>query len=224
MSEIEANYIPHIELLIVEERKEIGRLREQISAWEEMIRANFFQMGKNAEVIEQNTRTSAHEIKMRDYWWDKESLVLSDFQSAQKSLKWKSLIQKHELNLDHRSLLIEKLCQDAILELALKYKETGIQHDLAVASKNGENKRVSEMNAKLNAENTHLRERISNAHLSEIEPLQDGLLFLKEFIVIIKSQQASSDTIHSWAEGFVKKYPSIPSRVLHSFQKLVKNS
>lgn len=227
-----------LEMIIEEEKKEVVKLQRQISVWEERIKGNFFQMGKHSDQIKQNTVDAFYEVKNRDYWWGREALVLADFSQAQASScphMWAWLIKKYGLKnpdgtpLDHKAGCVEELCNGAIRNLAQEYKEEGIRYDVAQANRNAENVHLVNVNAKLSATNEHLRNYIANAHAAEITPVQDGVLFLKEFALKLKSLErqetpANFGDMRAWAEhfldDFLKKYPSIPHRVVGAFRKI----
>lgn len=230
--------LTELDLHIEEEKRETLKLQTQIAIWEERIRGNYFQMGKNVEQIKSNLVDAAHEIMHRDYWWSRESLVLTDFSLAKNSARpsdWAWLIKKYGLKngdgtpLDPQTSCIEEVCLGAIRNLAIEYKEAGVRYDLAQNYKKSESDHLTSLNAKLSATNEHLRSYINNVHSEGIEPIKDGITFLKEFWLKLRTLEkqerpATFGCMRSWAEEhldqFLKNYPSIPYRVVNTFRRL----
>ncbi|HSX14153.1 MAG TPA: hypothetical protein VLE96_07025 [Chlamydiales bacterium] len=227
-----------LDLHIEEEKRETHKLQKQIAHWEERIRGNYFQMGKNVDQIKNNQLEASHEILHRDYWWGKESLVLADFSLAKSSNRpadWAWLIKKYGLKnaegilLDAHTQCIEEVCLGAIRDLVIEYKEAGVRYDLAQSYKRSESEHLTNINAKLSATNKHLRNYINNVQSLGIEPIQDGIQFLTEFGLKLKTFEkqespAKFGEMRAWAEEhldqFLKKYPSIPHRVVSTFRSL----
>ncbi len=229
--------LTEVELYIEEEKRESQKIQKQVAIWEERIRGNYFQMGKNVDQIKMNQIDATHELLHRDYWWGRENLVFTDFTLAKnvgRSSDWAWVINKYGLTnsdgtpLDPHARCIEELCLGAIRNLAIEYKEAGVRYDLAHNYKRAESDHLTSINTKLSATNEHLRNYINNVQNIRTS-IHDGILFLMEFGLKVKSLQtdetpATFGDLRAWSEEhldqFLKKYPSIPQRVVSVFRRL----
>lgn len=241
-SDLPPEYIPktlaELEIHFKEEKREMQKIQKQVALWEDRIRGNYFQMGKNVEHIKSNEIEADYDTLNRDYWWNRESLVLTDLSLAKSTARpsdWSWIIKKYGLKntdgtlLDPHAHCIEELCLGAIRNLAIEYKEVGVRFDLALNYKKSENEHVTSINAKLSATNEHLRNYMNHVQTKGIEPIQDGILFFQEFALKLKSLEnqekaATYGELRAWAEEhldqFLKKYPSIPDRFISNFRRL----
>lgn len=227
-----------VDLLIEEELKEVARPQKQITLWEERVRKNNAMIHQNGEHIKQNMADMACDLKSRDFWCGRASQVLADYAQTETSgalSDWAWLIKKYGLKNEEGVLVcqrdpgISQLCQKAAQVLASEYSGAAVRYELTHKQKESSNALLLGDNEKLSSMNEQLQKYIANLYSSEVEPLQDGVLLLKELVVKLKvlEQQESPATygdLRSWAESFLDQFlranSLIPNRVVTAFRRL----
>jgi len=222
-------------LLIEEEVASIQKQQKRISFWEDRIEKNKTEIKKHEFVIRQNTTDALHNKRNRDYWFGRAEGVEIDYSHAEASNRtqdWSWLIKKFGLKnadgteIDAKANCVEELCNGETKNLAAEYRGTGIKYENARKEKETENSRLVRENSKLLNTNEMLQTYIASTYSNEIEPLQDGVLLLKELGSKLKSFEASATygEMRAWAEvflnEFIKANPRLPQSVVTNFRKI----
>lgn len=237
-SKVLENLSAEVKQLIGQEVEKIQVLQKKISFWEERIEKNKIQINVNMDKINQNVTHIAYDKKNRDYWWERSEAVGVDYSNAQAANRhenWEWLIKKYGLKgLDGDQIApddaaVEELCNDGASNLASEYKNTGNKYDQMRCDREAEINRIIRDNSRLKASNETLKGYISAVYSKEIEPLQDGVLLLKELGLKLKSlsqdgYKASYGELRAWAEPFLDEFikgnSRVPQSVVTDFRKL----
>jgi len=227
-----------VDLLIEEELKEVTRAQRQIILWEERIRKNHAMIHQNREMIQHNCLDIVYERQSRDFCCGKAAQVLGDYmraETANTASDWAWLIKKYGLKNENGSLInhhgstVGQLCQKSAYVLADEYQAAGARYEQIYKQKEWINSLLVSDNEKLAAMSGQLQKYIAHTYSSEVEPLQDGVLLLKELEIKLKvlERQESSATygeLRAWAEEFLDQFlranSSIQSRVVTAFRRL----
>jgi hypothetical protein len=224
-------------VLIEEEVGAIQKHQKRITFWEDRIEKNKAHIKKNEIQIKQNWSDSLYDKKNRDYWFGRAEDVESDYARAEVSTRqqdWSWLIKKYGLKnadgteISSKANCVEELCNGEIKNLAAEYRGTGNKYEHSRKEKEAENSRLVRENAKLLNNNDVLQNYIAATYANDIEPIQDGVLLLKEFGVKLKALGQDDKTtfgeMRSWAEQFLSDFLKANSRVSQSvvthFRKL----
>jgi len=216
--------------LIEDEVNHIQKLQKKITFWEDRIEKNKAMIQKNLNQMRQNGMDVIYDKKNRDYWHCRSEDVEIDYAHAEvagRASDWAWLIKKYGLKnpdsseIDSKNPCVEELCNGAIKDLAAEYKATGDKYEQARKAKENDNTRMFRENAKFEGSNETLQSYIAATYTNEIEPLQDGVLLLKELGVKLKalSQEGEKVTygqIRDWAEAFLDSFIKANSRVSQS--------
>src|SRR5690606_17638109 len=214
-------------LLVQEEVNQIQKLQKRIHFWEDRIEKNKALIQKNLGKIQQNNTDILYDMKNRDYWWGRAEQVELDYGSAEASTRqndWAWLIKKYGLKnadgteIDPKNSCVEELCNGETNNLASKYRGTGNKYEQSKKDREAENNRLIRENSKCLTINETLQSYISATYANEIEPLQDGVLLLKELGVKLKSlnqegSQATYGELRNWAESFLNQFIKANPRV-----------
>lgn len=224
--------------LVEQELGQIQKVQKRINLWEERTQKNKNVIQKNKDKIKQNNVDITYDKKNRDYWWGRAEQVSLDYQNAAAANRqedWSWLIKKYGLKnaagteIDATQLAVDELCNGETNNLISEYQNAGNQYERSKKDREAENNRLFRENASLMASDETLQSYISNSYLSEIEPLQDGILLFKELGVKLKvlseqSPDASYGDLRSWAESFLNDFlranPKVPQSVVTEFRKL----
>jgi hypothetical protein len=224
-------------VLIEDEVNSIQKFQKRITFWEDRIEKNKSIVKKFEAKIKQNNTDALYDKKNRDYWFGRAEEVEIDYAHAEVASRkqdWAWLIKKYGLKnadgseIDAQAQCVEELCNGEIQNLAAEYKGTGQKYEIARKEKETENSRLVREIAKLLNSVETLQGYISAAYSNEIEPLQDGVLLLKEFGVKLKAlgqdEKATYGQMRAWAEtflnDFIKANPRVPQAVVTHFRKL----
>ncbi len=212
--------------LIEEEVNAIQKHQQRISFWEERIEKNRNQIKKNELQIKQNNTEALYDKKNRDYWLGRSEEVEIDYAHAEvagRQQDWAWLIKKYGLKnadgseISSKNHCVEELCNGEIKNLAAEYRGTGNKYENARKEKEAENSRLFRENAKLLNSVDTLQNYISATYTNDVEPLQDGVLLLKELGVKLKAlgqdDKATYGGLRSWAEQFLDDFIRANSRV-----------
>lgn len=229
--------LSEISPLIQDEVDQIQKLQKKISNWEDRLEKNKAQVQRNEMQIKQNRVDINYDKKNRDYWWSRSEQVLLDYEHAQASnreVDWLWLIKKYGLKnpdgsqVDHKNHCVEEICQGASNNLAAEFKTAGNKYEQTKKDKEADNTRMIHENGRLLTGNDQLQHFISSAYTNEVEPLQDGVLLLKELGVKLKSlsqnDQATYGDLRAWAEDFLDEFlktnPRVSQALVTEFRKL----
>lgn len=227
-----------VEKLIEEELREAGRPQKQISLWEERICKNRTLIQKNKEKVQQNVSDMICDLKSRDFWNARAAQVLGDYGQAENSgtvSDWAWLIKKYGLKdgegflIDARAQTVSQLCYQAASALSSEYRIASVRYEHMHEQKKGENVLLQADDERLMAMSAQLQKYIANMYSSEVEPLQDGVLLLKELAIKLKTLErqqiaATYGDLRAWAETFLDQFlranAFIPNRVVMAFRRL----
>jgi len=216
-------------LLIQEEVNQIQKLQRKINTWEDRIEKNKALIQKNLNLIKQNNTDIIYDKKNRDYWFGRSEQVDLDLQnalSANRQNDWAWIIKKYCLKnpdgtqLDPKNPCVEELCNGEAANLSGEYRANGNKYELKRKDKETENNRMIRDNSNHLRTNELLQGYIAATYANEIEPIQDGILLLKEFVVKLKAMGEDSNatygTMRDWAESFLNDFIKSNSRVAQS--------
>lgn len=229
--------LEEVSSLIQEEVTLIQKQQKKINLWEDRIEKNKVAIQKNLEQINLNNSGSVYDKKNRDYWTSRAEDVMLDYAHAEvagREADWAWLIKKYGLKnadgsqIDPRNACVEELCNGEANNLASGYKATANKYEAARKEKETDNCLRIRENAKLATNNELLQGYITAAYTNEIEPLQDGILLLKELGVKMKSlaqeTQATYGDLRAWAESFLdaflKSNPRVTQSIVTEFRRL----
>lgn len=214
-------------LLIQEEIQSIQRLQLRINQWEDRIERNRVIIVKNEAAVRQNRVDLEYDKKNRDYWVGRAEQVMLDFQDAEaahRGEQWGWLIKKYGLKnaagevLDHEQACVEELCNGEVNNLTAEYRTAGNKYEESRKDRERENSRLIRENSLLLRTNETLQGYIASTYRNEIEPIQEGVLLLKELGVKLKSlsqdETATYGTLRTWAELFLNDFLKTNPRVL----------
>jgi hypothetical protein len=224
-------------ILIEEEVASIQKHQRRIAFWEDRIEKDKALIKKNELAIRQNNTDAQYNKKNRDYWLGRAEEVEIDYSHAEIAAReqdWSWLVKKYGLKnadgteISCKSHCVEELCNGEIKNLAANYKDTGGRYEKARKDKEAENARLVRENAQLSNTNETLQGYISTTYSNEIEPLQDGILLVKELGVKIKAlgqdEKSTYGEMRAWAEpfinDFIKANSRVPQRIVTQFRKL----
>jgi len=224
-------------LLVEEEVNQIQKHQRRIAFWEDRIEKNKVQVKKNELRIKQNNTDIIYDKKNRDYWLSRAEEVDLDYSHAESSGRhqdWAWLIKKYGLKnadgseIDAKIHCVEELCNGEAKNLAAEYRSSGNKYDIMKKARETENRRLIGENAKYLNSNDQLQSYISTTYVGDIEPLQDGVLLLKELGVKLKAlgqeEKATFGEMRTWSEpflnDFIKANSRVPQSVVTHFRRL----
>lgn len=223
--------------LVDGEVAQIQKFHKRISAWEERIEKNKALIHFNNAKIKQNMAEMATDKKNRDYWYNRGEAAETDYhyaEAANRSADWLWLIKKYGLKMGDGSSIapadqaVGELCEGEMNSLISTYRTTGNKYELARKDKETDNSRLVKENAVLIESNETLQSYITHCYTQEVEPLQDGVLLLKELGMKLRSLQLNADATYGdlriWAESFLDEFlktnPRTPQMVVTEFRRL----
>lgn len=224
-------------ILIEEEVASIQKQQKRITFWEDRIEKNKALIKKNDHKIKQNNTDALYDKKNRDYWLGRAEEVEIDYSHAEVALRqqdWAWLIKKYGLKnadgteISSKNHCVEELCNGETKNLSAEYRATGNKYENARKEKETENSRLVRENAKLLNTNDMLQSYIAATYANDIEPLQDGILLLKELGQKLKSfgqeEKATYGQMRTWSEpflnDFIKANTRVPQAIVTHFRKL----
>jgi hypothetical protein len=226
-----------VNTLIQDEVAKIQVLQKKINFWEDRIEKNKALIVANLSKIKQNNTDMTYDKKNRDYWWGRAEQVMVDYSNAEAANRtedWAWLVKKYGLKnadgtqVDPAQQAVEEICNGTSNNLLGEYKNAGNKYEQARRDKEAENNSLIRENSRHKASNETLQGYISATYSKEIEPLQDGVLLLKEFSVKVKAlgqdNKANYGDLRSWAEPFLNEFiktnSRVPQSVVTEFRKL----
>lgn len=230
-------YLYEVGIIIEEEVASIQKHQKRITFWEDRIEKNKAHIKKNELKIKQNNTDALYDKKNRDYWLGRAEEVEIDYSHAETAARhqdWAWLIKKYGLKnadsteIDCKGNCVEELCNGETKNLAAEYRATGLQYENARKEKEAENSRLVRENAKLLNTNDMLQKYIASTYTNDIEPLQDGILLIKELGVKLKAlgqeEKATFGEMRAWAEPFLNEFIKancrVPQIIVTHFRKL----
>lgn len=226
-----------IGILIEEEVAMIQKYQKKIAFWEDRIEKNRILIKRNEFQIKQNTANALYDKKNRDYWLGRAEEVETDYshaEIAQRAQDWAWLIKKYGLknangmSIDCTAHCVEELCNGEAKNLAAEYRNTGNKYETARKEKETENGRLVRENSKFQQTNDTLQNYISATYSQQVEPLQDGILLMKELGLKVKAighdEKATYGDLRAWAEpfldDFIRNNPKVPQDSVTNFRRL----
>lgn len=223
--------------LIQDEVVKIQNLQKKLHIWEDRIEKNKAFIASNQTKIKQNLTEIAYDKRNRDYWWGRAEQVMLDYAHAETSNRqedWNWLIKKYGLKNADRTVIyasgpsVSELAHKSASTLAGEYKCAGNRYELARNAKEAENTNLLRENSRLKTSNETLQGFIAATYTNEVEPLQDGILLLKEFNMKLKSfsqeEKCTFGDLRAWAEGFLNDFlianHRVPQNMVTEFRKL----
>lgn len=224
--------------MVEDEVNQIQKLQKKINLWEDRIEKNRALIQRNQNKIKQNTTDIIYDKKNRDYWWSRAEQVNLDFQAAAASDRqadWSWLVKKYCLKnadgteIDATHVAVEELCNGETNNLSGQYRTAGNKYEQSKKDREAENNRLIRENSACLNTNDQLQVYIANTYQNEIEPLQDGVLLLKEVGVKLKALHSDGSKgtfgeLRSWAEqfldDFLKSNPRVHQSLVTEFRRL----
>ncbi len=225
-----------VENITCEEISQIQKFQKSIDSWESKIEHNKSLIEKNKAVIKQNSTEIIYDKKNRDYWQSRSEHVLLDYgtaSAANRSETWAWFIKKHGLKNPDSSQIsenhscVEELCNGGASNLSSEYKVAGVKYDQAKRDKETENFRLTSENSKYKTTIEKLQKYIQATYQDRIEPLQDGVLLMKELGAKVRSFESQGSIygdMREWAEEFLNEYlienPNTPQYIITDFRRI----
>jgi len=215
--------------LLQDEVAKIKAFQKKINFWEDRIEKNKTSIATYESKIKQNSIDMVYDKRNRDYWLSRAEQVTVDYSYAAASNRtedWAWLIKKYGLKNDEGSPInselsaAEQLCNSAANNLAGEFRNAGDKYEQVRRDREVENHRLIHENSHLKRMNDTLKGYISATYTKEIEPLQDGVILLKELSAKLQSLSQDIKTtfgdLRAWAEPFINDFIKTNSRVPQS--------
>lgn len=229
--------VEEIENIVKEEVQQVQKLQKSIDHWEAKIERNKALVEKNKAQAKKNKTEIVYDIKNRDYWLGRQEQVLIDFGHASVANRedyWSWLIKKYGLKnadgspIDAKNSCVDELCNGGANNLAGEYQAAGNRYEQAKKDKEAENYRLTMENSKYKSTNETLQRYIQATYQDQIEPLQNGILLMKELGAKLKhfanDDNISFGDLRHWAEEFLSEYlmenPTTSQSVVTDFRKI----
>lgn len=226
-----------VDLLMHGEVTKIQDFQKKISFWEDRIEKEKAEISDYQKQIKQNSIDMAYDKKNRDYWLGRAEEVALDYSNAEAANRrenWLWLVKKYGLkNPDGTQIVpsqnaFEEICNGSTSNLVGEYKNAGNKYEFSRKNRETENNRLIREISRLKGSMETLQGYISSTYAKEIEPLQDGVLLLKELNVKLKSLQQNSQStfgdLRAWAESFINEFiqanSRVPQTIVTEFRKL----
>lgn len=223
--------------LVQEEANSVAKIQRQVAQWEERIEQNKTLQQKYSAQVKHNLVEIAYDKKNRDFWIGRSEQVLVDYQHAaavDRYADWSWLIKKYGLKnadgteIDAKVECVAELCNGAVSSLSSEYMAASAKYESAKKEKEQQNIALMSESGKLFKTNEQLQAYVGNLYKTEVEPLQDGILLLKELGVKLRSLSANNlgtfGDLRAWAEGFLDEFlkvnPAVPQRMVTEFRRL----
>jgi hypothetical protein len=223
--------------LLREEVAKIQGFQKKINFWEDRIEKNKTAIAANDSRVKQNNIDMVFDKKNRDYWWGRAEQVSVDYsyaEAANRADDWVWLIKKYGLkNADGSPINpslrdVEEFCNGVSNNLVGEYKMAGDKYEHARRDREVENHRLIHESSHLKGLNDTLKGYIAATYTKEIEPLQEGVILLKELSAMLQSlsqnSQATFGDLRSWAEPFINEFiktnTKVPQLIVTEFRKL----
>ncbi|PIS00545.1 MAG: hypothetical protein COT84_07015 [Chlamydiae bacterium CG10_big_fil_rev_8_21_14_0_10_35_9] len=223
---------------IQEEVALIQKHQKSVDYWEERIEKNKALIQRNFEKARKNNESTSYDKRNRDYWWSRSEQVELDYQNAEvasRADEWSWLIRKYGLKnpdgspIDAKSPIVEELCNGGCKNLSMRYRASGDKYEELKRERERENVQLARENAKYKSTNETLQKYVSATYEDHIEPLQTGILLLKELAAKLKSyvtqdNNVSYGDLREWAElylnEFLKDHSGVKQSVVTDFRRI----
>ncbi len=216
--------------LIQEEIGDIKKHQKSVDYWEERIEKNKALIKHNYELAKKNNEAIAYDKRNRDYWWTRAEQVELDYQNAEVAARedeWSWLIRKYGLknpdgsSIDAKNACVEELCNGGCKNLSVRYRVSGNGYEEKRKEKERENTQLARDNAKYKSSNDTLLKFVSSAYENHIEPLQTGIMLMKELVTKLKAfttqdSNATFGDLREWAELYLNEFLKDNSQVKQS--------
>lgn len=227
--------LTEVGILIEGEVNSIQEYQGKIAFWEDRIEKNRVCIKKNELQVKQNTLDALYDKRNRDYWISRAEEVEIDYSHAEaagRQQDWAWLIKKYGLkNADGTEIsskihCVEELCNGDTKNLIAEYQGAAHKYEGAKKEKEAMSRRLIHESAKFLNSNDALQGYIAATYTNGIEPLQDGVLLLKELGHKLKSMgpEATYGEMRTWAEpflnDFIKANSRLPQSVVTHFRRL----
>jgi hypothetical protein len=227
-----------VDQMIEVQLQRIEKVQQKVNFWEDQIEKNKAVIQKNLNSVKQNNVDITYDKKNRDYWLSRAEQVELDYRNTgagNQPSDWAWLIKKYGFKnssgaeIDFKSHCVDELCEGEVSNLAAEYRVSGNKYDQDKKNREAENTRLLRENGKLMTNNDVLRGYIANSYNSEIEPVQDGILLLKEFSLRMKSfaqdnKRVTYGELRDWAEPFLNEFiqsnPRVVQEIVTDFRRL----
>jgi hypothetical protein len=229
--------VQEVEGIISQELQQVTKLQKNIDHWEAKIEKNKALIEKNKVRAKKNKTEIVYDIKNRDYWLARQEQVLIDFGHASVANRddhWAWLIKKYGLKnpdgtpIDPKNTCVDELCNGGASNLAAEYKSAGQRYELAKKDREEENYRLTMENSKFKTTIETLQRYIQSAYHDQIEPIQDGVLLMKELAAKLRDYQNDQSItfgdLRHWSEEFLSEYllenPNTSQEIVTDFRKI----
>jgi len=221
--------ISSVEFLLHDEVAKIQGLQKKIHFWEERIEKNNASIVAFDAKVKQNSIDMVYDKRNRDYWLCRAEQVSVDYsyaEAANRTEDWSWLIKKYGLKnkdgspISAEHTAVEEFCNGAANNLIGEYKNAGDKYEQVRRDREMENHRMIHENSHLKGMNDTLKGYISAAYTKDIEPLQEGVILLKELSAKLQSLSQDLKTtygdLRAWAEPFINEFIKTNTRVSQS--------
>ncbi len=230
--------VTEVNALVQHEVERIQKAQTKIASWEDRIEKNKAAVQKNLTKIKLNAAEIELDKKNREYWVSRAEEVQLDFakaDAANRTDKWAWLIKKWGLRQANGSPILEdgssvgEQCNGEVANLVGQYRARGQDYELRLKDKEAEIPRLCQENARMENSNDTLMSYIAGAYKTEIEPVQDGVLLLKELGLKLKAlgfegSGATYGELRAWAyqflDEFLKSNPRVSDSVVSDFRRI----
>lgn len=232
------NMMDDLTHFVQEEVALIQKHQKSVDYWEERIEKNRALTKRNYERAKKNNESIAYDKRNRDYWWTRSEQVELDYQNAEvasRADEWLWLIRKYGLknpdgsSIDSKTPCVEELCNGGCKNLSVRYRSQGDHYEELKKERERENTQMARENAKYKSTNEILQRYVSSTYENDIDPLQTGILLLKELNSKLKSfatqdTNASYGDLREWAElylnEFLRDHPGVKQSVVTDYRKI----
>jgi hypothetical protein len=224
--------------LIQEEINEIQKHQKSVDYWEERIKKSKALIKHNYDLAKKNNESIAYDKRNRDYWWERAEQVELDYQNtevASREDEWAWLIKKYGLKnpdgtaVNSKNIAVEELCNGGCKNLSVRYRSTGDRYEEKKRERERENTQFAKENAKNKSTIETLQRYVNSAYECQIEPLQTGILLMKELTAKLKAyttqdSNATYGDLREWGElylnEFLKEHSQIKQSVVTDFRRI----
>ncbi len=229
--------IQDAESVIQQEVQQVQKYQKSIDQWESKIEKNKGLIERNKVQAKKNKTEIIYDIKNRDYWLGRQEQVMIDYGHASVANRedhWAWLIKKYGLKnpdgtpIDAKSPCVDELCNGGVSNLSAEYKAAGKKYEQAKKDKEEENYQLTMDNSKFKTTIENLQQYIQATYQDQIEPLQDGILLIKELIAKLRNYQNEENVtfgeMRHWAEEFLNDYimenPATAQAIVNDFRRI----
>jgi hypothetical protein len=224
--------------LIDQELAQIQKWQLRMGQWESKIGENKGLVAKQEQEIQDLQRSMLLDKRNQDYWTDRAEQVRRDFIHAQASNReshWQRIVKKYGLKqgdgapLTASHACIEELTEEAMGRLELEFRRAAEKYSTKNKDKETLITRKVRDNAAYLNRNEELQVLVQHVYQKQVEPLQEGVLLLKEFQMKYKNladhaSLATYGDLREWAEAFLDQFlganPQVSESLVVEFRQL----